>query len=351
MEIWLNQFMTIANEHHRTRTLDLPRRDWLYLEFTSCINTLYDEAEDTGDSGYEVSFVTLTDLKSGMEAENDLYHCYPVHYAFSLQHQRALLISRATAARCGAIFATLEPDGSVRWPGLTWGDVGFIRHVDSRVESTIFLRHLNNKQKQNSIDRGIQGYRNSMRARLLSPKRLTSLVYSIPHRLLSQTISSGVLFGIETMEDAFSVPLIRVDPRFASLPVFANSNDLAKPVTATEASTYLRNMSTSMGYPVPMGYRIIRRQAATDFARRIGVETTRRIMGHDTDSSTLEKSYLFAEQDLDLTAVSLEEDAADSGHSAMLRQSLATPQFIPLTKTQHAQAEQEITLLAARIMA
>ncbi|KAK4950319.1 hypothetical protein LTR10_011300 [Elasticomyces elasticus] len=315
------------------------------------IKDLYEKEGATGDSGVELNFVTLTDLKLAMEAEIALYHCHPVHYAFSLQHQLALLISRVTTARCGAIFTTLEPDGSVRWPGLTWGDVGFIRHVDSRVESTIFLRHLNNKQKQNSIDRGIPEYRNSMRARLLSPKRLTSLVYSIPHRLLSQAISSGVLFGIETMEDAFSVPLIRVDPRFASLPVFAIPDNLAKPVTATEACIYLRNMSTSMGYPVSMGYRGIRRQAATDFARRIGVETTRRIMGHRADSSTLEKSYLFAEQDLDLTAVSLEEDAADSGHSAMLRQSLVTPHLIPLTKTQHAQARQEITLLAARIMA
>ncbi|KAK3658445.1 hypothetical protein LTR56_001856 [Elasticomyces elasticus] len=147
------------------------------------------------------------------------------------------------------------------------------------------------------------------------------------------------------MEDAFSAPLIRVDPRFASLPVFSHPNDLAKPSTATEASCYLRNMSISMGY------RGIRRQAATDFARRVGVETTRRIMGHGAGSSTPEKSYLFAEQDLDLTAVSLEEDAVYPGYSAMLRQTLATPQYIPLTQTQHTQAGQEVTLLAARIMA
>ncbi|KAK4957713.1 hypothetical protein LTR10_005680 [Elasticomyces elasticus] len=189
-------------------------------------------------------------------------------------------------------------------PGFTWGDLAWRHHQTGRLEFTTMIRFQNNKQRTRSIGLGIKRNINRLRARILSPKRIASLPYSVPHRLLAQAISQGVLEDVETVSDAYARDTILASPRFAHFPVIPDPDNPGTPLSVAKAGRHFRAFINELGFPTGTAYTAIRRQVATDLVPQI-------------------------EQDLDLTALLMGEDVPTNGHDSMMRK--ASTNVVPYT--------------------
>ncbi|KAK4902037.1 hypothetical protein LTR27_000938 [Elasticomyces elasticus] len=275
----------------------------------------------------------MAGIKDYIRKGEESFSSNPPHYALVLQQQTSVLLARLTTSRLGAMFT------SERFPGLLWGDVSRHHHQTSRLESTIMIRFQNNKQRTRSIGSRIKRNTNRLRPRMLSPKTIASLLYSVAHHLLAQAISQGVLEDVETVSDAYERDTIFVSPRCAHLPVFPDPDNLGTPLSVAKAGSHFGAFMKEIGYPTGTAYTAIRRQAAMDLVR--------------PDSITLELHYLFAEQDLDLTALLMGEDAPRNRHDSMMREaSTNVVPYTPPTETHlYEQTEEAIRKVCIKLQA
>ncbi|KAK3658180.1 hypothetical protein LTR56_002037 [Elasticomyces elasticus] len=280
------------------RKLELPMRNLLYAGLNTFVSILYVNAGLDGYSGFKPTFIDMAGIKDYIRKGVEAFGNSPANYAFVLQQQTSVLLTRLTTSRPGTMF-TSEPI-----PGFTRGDLAWRHHQTGRLEFTTMIRFQNNKQRTRSIGLGIKRNINRLRARILSPKRIASLPYSVPHRLLAQAISQGVLEDVETVSDAYARDTILASPRFAHFPVIPDPDNPGTPLSVAKAGRHFRAFINELGFPTGTAHTAIRRQVATDLVPQI-------------------------EQDLDLTALLMGEDVPTNGHDSMMRK--ASTNVVPYT--------------------
>ncbi|KAK5703186.1 hypothetical protein LTR97_004135 [Elasticomyces elasticus] len=139
-----------------------------------------------------------------------------------------------------------------------------------------------------------------------------------------------------------------VDRKYGHLPIFSHPSSYEKRWQSKEATQYSSALLASLGYAPWAGFRSIRRQAATELARTIGLGETRRMLGHHPNSRRLELNYVFFENDLDLTALLMDEGGNADAHSAMLRAS-APQHYVPLTLDLQVQLHEAVVKLSEQL--
>ena len=170
------------------------------------------------------------------------------------------------------------------------------------------------------------------------PQKASNLGLSIPHRALGILIRRKRLVGINTIEDLMKSDLqnIRIKPAYLEDPLFyaggprGLSLDFDNPMTSAGLSTYLSRAGKKLGLSKPIGYRAIRRRAATELTLKVGPDQARTIMGHAIESRTLERHYLNLSPYQDLSAIGLHENVPEGEAAAAdVIQARALPQLTP----------------------
>jgi hypothetical protein len=236
------------------------------------------------------------------------------------QHHLAYCIARQSAVRAGSLCAdvTFTPDEYLRWRDikLSCGEGA----GEFQAEITINKLKTSHADPESGQHRSAVCYFDSPNAE--------NIIFSVPHRLILMAMRRGVLAdtSITTVDDIINIKQQNItfkddrkdDPVFFAATARGLSlEERAMSVTALQA--YLRKLGRALGFAEDISFHAIRRQTATDLARRIGIEATREIMSHAPDSR---KSCCYCSSQSLLTP-----------HSS---QSLLTPHSSLLTITPHS---------------
>lgn len=240
----------------------------------------------------------------------------------SEQHQALWCIARISALRP----SSLAPEVKLgRTTPLKWKDFQFFRMQEpGKFRCVLTLDHVDIKRPSDPMAaQKEQATTIPLRLNMTSPE-VQNIVFSVPHRLLVIALRRAILEGIETIDDLLSSDLneIRVKRKHLNDIVFyrgvpkGTALDTSGPLSSWSLTDYLRRRGVQIGYTETITWYSIRRRAATDMARRIGLAATRIFLGHSADSFTLERYYLNMFETLDNTAVLLEQDILPGGVSA-----------------------------------
>ncbi|SMY26934.1 unnamed protein product [Zymoseptoria tritici ST99CH_1A5] len=156
-----------------------------------------------------------------------------------------------------------------------------------------------------------------------------NIIFSVPHRLLVIALRRGLLDGIETLDELldYKGQFIQIKAEHLDDPIFYRSaprGEIVDFTMTTRAMTqYLSARGKQIGYTENISMYSIRRRAATDMVARVGLDETRRMMGHAPNSFTLERYYLSMGEIFDATAVALDQEIDPAGRSRTLAESFA----------------------------
>ncbi|KAH7024844.1 uncharacterized protein B0I36DRAFT_387286 [Microdochium trichocladiopsis] len=235
-------------------------------------------------------------------------------------HQPAWCIGRTCAVRPGSI--GIQP-GAEELDCLTFGDFEFSRGREpGHFTCTITFRILktNREDIQGALQKPVQA--RTIKCVVRTPKVAGNLVFSIIHRVLVIALRRNALDGISTIQEllhgdkqhivfkpeCLNLPLVR-----ASAPRGLGVSE--KPALATSLTEYLQRRGKAVGFQERITFYSLRRRTATDVTRKVGPDTAKRLLNHDPDSVTLQLFYVDLEATTDLTALTLDEQVEDGGHS------------------------------------
>ncbi|KAK4543512.1 hypothetical protein LTR36_005407 [Oleoguttula mirabilis] len=246
----------------------------------------------------------------------------------SEQHQLLWCIGRITALRPGS----LCPSGPyTRDQAITWRDLDFeVGDEPGKFTVRITLDHLDIKRTEGVVTAPDAPSDEPVPLRLDSPES-HNLVFSPAHRLLVIALRRGILEGIESLDDLFDSTLQYVSVKEDCLDqtVFyrgvpkGTGLDYTRPMNAHAITEYLQRRGYLTGYTTPITYYSLRRRAATDMARRVGLTTTRIMIGHSPENGTLERYYLQMTETLDAIGILTDQGVEVGGHSSKLSQAWA----------------------------
>lgn len=241
----------------------------------------------------------------------------------SEQHQVLWCIGRVTALRPGS----LCPSGRyARTKPLTWRSLVFIQGTQrGEFHCRLTLDHIDIKRSEDTVLAAEAPSVHPLVINLTSPEP-HNLVFSPAHRLLVIALRRGLLKGISNLDELLSSEFyeIRVSEEHLDDVVFlagipkGTALDSKKPLKAHALTEYLQRRGYQIGYTVPLTWYGIRRRAATDMARRIGLSATRIFLGHTPDSQTLERYYLNATETLDNMGILTDQGIEIGGHSKQM---------------------------------
>lgn len=265
----------------------------------------------------EKPWLGLAELRQLLDHEAITNRCIEL----SEEHQLLWCIGRVTALRPGS----LCPSGRyARTEPLKWRSLVFTRGDEpGQWHCRLTLDHIDIKRKQDRVTAPDEVSNQPVVLNLTSPEP-QNLVFSPAHRLLVIALRRRLLKNIATLDDLFNSPFheIRVAQEYLDDTVFlagtpkGTALDYKRPMTATAMTEYLRRRGNQLGYTMGLTWYAIRRRAATDMARRIGLSATRIFLGHTPDSQTLERYYLNVTETLDASGVLTDQRIEPGGHSS-----------------------------------
>ena len=167
------------------------------------------------------------------------------------------------------------------------------------------LDHIDIKHSQDTVEADSAPMEHPLVVNFPSPEP-QNIVFSPAHRLLVIALRRNVLDGVTTLDELLSSELynIRISTAHLDDVVFLAGTQKGeavnpdRPMKAHAMTEHLQRRGTFMGYTTKLTWYAIRRRAATDMARRIGMKATRIFLGHTADSQTLERYYLNAAETL-----------------------------------------------------
>lgn len=241
---------------------------------------------------------------------------------YSEQHQVLWCLGRVTALRPGSLCPAARHGrtGPIKWKDFQF----FLGDEPGQFVATLGLDHINIKRKQDPTHgtRGAEVSVVPLQLRLPSPQP-ANIVFSAAHRLLVIAIRRGILQDIDSLDDLFAYDRFQifVKDRHLNDTVFFRGKpkgdglDTDHPLASSALTEYLRRRGVQIGYDKPITWYSIRRRAATDMVRRVGLEATRFMLGHSPGSHTLEVYYLNMLAYFDNQGVLLEEGISNNGVS------------------------------------
>lgn len=264
------------------------------------------------------SYVGLGELRLLIEKEMETNRSIEV----SEQHQMAWCLARTTAVRPGSIGA-----GRNEGKGLTWRDLQITAgDGPGQFDVVVTFKKANIKAPIDPEASVMVNLDYPLRSYIKSPTA-GNLPLSVPHRLLVIALRRGLLVDISTLDELFSFSrqnlLIKPDHLdepilLRSLPKGIGLDPASTPLRADRLTDYLSRRGKALGFSESITFYSIRRRAATDLVRRVGLDAAKIQMGHMPDSHTLVNSYLDSAPTTDLTAVATEEPIGPGGHSSTM---------------------------------
>lgn len=148
-------------------------------------------------------------------------------------------------------------------------------------------------------------------SKLKSPLKVHNLAISPVYRFLALCLRRKALLHYTTVDELFAGAehYITLKPEFSSQPVMLAGKDKGSGViqgeslTAANLTKYLACRGEKLGYETRLSFYAFRRRTATDFARTLGRDKARELLGHAPNSDTLEKYYLNETPFYDLGAI------------------------------------------------
>ncbi|KAK5138098.1 hypothetical protein LTR08_004792 [Meristemomyces frigidus] len=264
----------------------------------------------------EKPWLGLAELRQLLDYEATNNRCIEL----SEQHQVLWCIGRVTALRPGSLCPSARYS---RTQPLVWRDFTFTQGAKPGMfNCRLTLDHIDIKHSQDTVTASSSPLEHPLVINLPSPEP-QNIVFSPAHRLLVIALRRNVLDGIATLEDLLGSDLhnIRVSEAHLGDTVFlagtpkGEAVDPKRPMKVHGMTDYLQGRGKLMGYTTKITWYAIRRRAATDMARRIGLNATRIFLGHTADSQTLERYYLNVAETLDSMGVLTDQPVEAGGHS------------------------------------
>lgn len=307
-----------VNRIFEKRDLPAPPRTKLFNQMTEAMRSVQARYGDRKSRKTRKTYLGLAELRQLIDAE--LFNNRSIEN--SEQHQVIWCIGRICAIRPGTIGISGKYG---RWDPLRWSDLKFVAGQSQgtfTVEIT-FNNILIKARADPEVGRreGAEQTR-PLVCRITSPSQ-SNIIFSVPHRLLTIAIRRNLLVDISSIPQLMASELhnISIKPQHLNDPVFYRSVpkgtglDPPHSLSARSMSDYLTARGAALGYGQTINFYSIRRRAATDLVRRVGVEATRVLMGHTPESRTLERYYLDMTSTFDVSAAGLEEPIAAGAHS------------------------------------
>lgn len=296
-----------------------PSYGTIFYEMTEAMAATVHEYGDPNAKKRKKTVLGLPELRQLIDSEMLQNRCIEN----SEQHQAIWCIARHTSCRPGSI-GTSGKYG--RSKPLCWRNLEF-SHGNESGQFTVVIEFDNIFIKRSNDPEKAQELGNTpLRVRCNSP-RPGNLIFSVPHRLLTIALRRDLLENISSIDELMKSPGQNIaikdehldDPLFYTSAPKGTGLNYDRPMSAIAMTDYLKTRGRRAGFVDDVTMYSIRRRAATDMAVRIGLAGTRRMMGHEPHTSTLEKYYLYLGDVYDATAVSLEEEVGSEGFSSAMR--------------------------------
>ncbi|KAB5555005.1 hypothetical protein GE09DRAFT_1239454 [Coniochaeta sp. 2T2.1] len=229
------------------------------------------------------------------------------------QHHLAWCLGRLCAVRPGSLG---EKEGAERERHLflTWRDVTIVVEEPGCFTVQIVFRSLKTAHEKDSEAATAQAAGYTLTCTITSPKLLSNIIFSVPHRLLVIALRRGAIEGLNTIDEVreYSGHRILIKPGFLDQPVFfaglpGGRGLSSEPMSAQALSAYLKLRGEMLGFVLVITFYSLRRRSARDLTDLLGCDTARAIMNHAPDTRTLEMSYYEPVQHLNLTTLGLGE--------------------------------------------
>ncbi|KAK3705352.1 hypothetical protein LTR37_013325 [Vermiconidia calcicola] len=317
-----DSMMYWSGRQYQARDKELPRRR-IFNEMVQAMRYVQNKYGDPLVMK-EKTWLGLAELRQLLDHEAMNNRCVELFE----QHQVLSCIGRTTALRPGSLCSN---ERYARRKPLTWRNFQFtVSDESGKFNVRLVLDRLDIKHIADTVINPGAPMEHNVIIKLQASEP-QNLIFSPAHRLLVIALRRGILQGIDSLDDLLAWDREHVTIRqehlddvvfFAGVPK-GTALDYDKPLRSPALSVYLQRRGYQIGYTAPITWYSIRRRAATDMARRIGVQATRLFMGHAADSQTLERYYLNVVETLDNMGVLTDQGVQPGGHFAGLSSSWA----------------------------
>jgi hypothetical protein len=286
----------------------LPPNLFSYMaEAMRAVQERYPDMKASREAREEKTYIGLPEMRELFDQE--MVHARDI--TNSEQHQAAWCIARVTSCRPGVLG---KSGPHARNDPLKWSNIEFENEAPGKIKMTLTFRTMNIKNPNDPEKLARLAATNQTHVVVIEAPDVNNLIFSPAHRLLVIAIRRELLVDINTLDDlmAYTKRYIQVKREHRNDFVFWRSKakgiglDQGVPLAADALAEYLKRVCHKIGYtPQYIGFNSIRRRVASDLTSRIGADSTRRILGHSPESTTLEKYYLLMGPLADTTSLAL----------------------------------------------